>query len=270
MNDKDKKLIEGGNENKCSINKAKQELTYVALIFVAGVLCIVSASYFESKNEKDEFYYHEPSSLEEISENSAADSLISDTENIEIIYPIDINLADQNDLCGVSGIGDYTAGLIIEYRNKAGILTDIDELIEIPGIGEKTIGLLKNYFYVSEKDFKKYQPNVSSSEYEDSVPEETTVKQKEPTPAMTDHVNDTEPEIEEPYIAEVPQRTTVYINSASAEELERALLISYEQACEIVSLRDSILYFSSIDELELIESFTLEDINSFKDYVIID
>ncbi len=58
---------------------------------------------------------------------------------------ISVNTADEDMLTQVPGIGPKTAAGIIEYRNKSGKLTDIDQLLNVKGIGEKKLAKLKPY-----------------------------------------------------------------------------------------------------------------------------
>ncbi|MCB9481437.1 MAG: helix-hairpin-helix domain-containing protein [Desulfobacteraceae bacterium] len=55
---------------------------------------------------------------------------------------IDINKANKTELSELSGIGEKYAERIIDYRNKNGNFTKIEDLLKVKGIGEKT--LLKN------------------------------------------------------------------------------------------------------------------------------
>ncbi|MGE4518880.1 MAG: ComEA family DNA-binding protein [Desulfobacteraceae bacterium] len=55
---------------------------------------------------------------------------------------IDINKAGKTELSQLTGIGEKYAERIIEYRNKNGNFTKIEDLLQVKGIGEKT--LMKN------------------------------------------------------------------------------------------------------------------------------
>lgn len=62
---------------------------------------------------------------------------------VEVVYPININTADQATLQLLPGIGEAYAKRIIEYRLLNGGFSSIDELIEIRGIGEKRLERLR-------------------------------------------------------------------------------------------------------------------------------
>ncbi|GAB5410755.1 MAG: hypothetical protein BalsKO_31200 [Balneolaceae bacterium] len=62
---------------------------------------------------------------------------------IEVVYPININTADQATLQLLPGIGEAYAKRIIEYRLQNGGFSSVDELMEIRGIGEKRLQRLR-------------------------------------------------------------------------------------------------------------------------------
>ena len=51
----------------------------------------------------------------------------------------DINKASLEDLCLIDGIGEVTAGKIIQKREELGYFSNFYEIDEIDGIGEKTL-----------------------------------------------------------------------------------------------------------------------------------
>ena len=61
---------------------------------------------------------------------------------------ININTATAEELCRVNGIGEVTAGKIIEYRERNGGFVSTDELLNIDGIGEKTLEKIQSYLKV--------------------------------------------------------------------------------------------------------------------------
>lgn len=53
---------------------------------------------------------------------------------------ININTADQETLMnGINGVGEKKAAAIIEYREKNGPFSAVEQLLEVPGIGPKTL-----------------------------------------------------------------------------------------------------------------------------------
>ncbi len=62
--------------------------------------------------------------------------------------PVDINTASAADLQTVPGIGKALAQRIVEFREKNGPFSQVDDLVKIRGIGEKSIVRLKPYLTV--------------------------------------------------------------------------------------------------------------------------
>lgn len=67
---------------------------------------------------------------------------------------------------------------------------------------------------------------------------------------------------------ESQEMKSVNINTASADEISECLLIDIELADEIVSLREQIGYFSSVDELFLIDGLDNGTISRISEYVV--
>jgi len=59
--------------------------------------------------------------------------------------PLDVNTASAADLQKVPGIGGALAQRIVEFREKNGPFSQVDDLVKIRGIGEKSIVHLKPY-----------------------------------------------------------------------------------------------------------------------------
>jgi len=52
---------------------------------------------------------------------------------------VNINTADKETLMSIKGLGERRAEAIIQYREKNGPFTNIDQLAEIRGIGQSLI-----------------------------------------------------------------------------------------------------------------------------------
>ena len=63
--------------------------------------------------------------------SSHDDNNSSNNSNSDLV---NINTATKEELVALPGIGDYTANLIIRYRNTHGPFTSIEQILEIPGI----------------------------------------------------------------------------------------------------------------------------------------
>lgn len=58
---------------------------------------------------------------------------------------ININLADENELESIPGVGPSTAKKIIDYRDKEGKFTNIEDIKNVSGIGDKKLENMKEY-----------------------------------------------------------------------------------------------------------------------------
>ena len=61
---------------------------------------------------------------------------------------VNINTADEAGLMAIKGIGKTKAKAIIEYRQKNGPFTSVDELTKIKGIKEKSLQKVKDQLTV--------------------------------------------------------------------------------------------------------------------------
>ncbi len=58
--------------------------------------------------------------------------------------PININTADLELLITLNGIGEKKAQAIIDYREKNGLFSNIEEIMQVKGIGEKIFESIKD------------------------------------------------------------------------------------------------------------------------------
>jgi competence protein ComEA len=59
--------------------------------------------------------------------------------------PVDINSASASDLEKVPGIGPSLSKRIIEFREKNGPYSSVEDLLKIQGIGEKSLARFRDY-----------------------------------------------------------------------------------------------------------------------------
>lgn len=191
-----------------------------------------------------------------------ASALVNRPQRDDVVIltpPADINKADKEMLMAVSGIGEVTADRIIAYRDRVGVISNMDMLLEVNGIGDSTLALLKGYFY------------VDSADYHD-MPQET--KPAETRPVQTEIPADT---ITEPPATEEQTVTTtettekvrqkVNINKADAQEISDKLLIDMDKANAVIELRELISYYESPNELLLCKGFTEKLVSELWDYI---
>lgn len=68
---------------------------------------------------------------------------VSKADAVEVVYPININTADQATLQLLPGIGETYAKRIIEYREQNGGFDTVEELLNIRGIGDRRLERLR-------------------------------------------------------------------------------------------------------------------------------
>ena len=59
------------------------------------------------------------------------------TSEPAVIFPIDINRADMEELIALPGIGEVLAQRILLYREENGEFSAVEELLNVKGIGKK-------------------------------------------------------------------------------------------------------------------------------------
>jgi competence protein ComEA len=57
--------------------------------------------------------------------------------------PVNLNTATAEQLATIPGVGEKTAALIIEYRQKNGGFKKIEDLMNVRGVGEKSFLKMK-------------------------------------------------------------------------------------------------------------------------------
>jgi competence ComEA-like helix-hairpin-helix protein len=62
--------------------------------------------------------------------------------------PINLNLADENDLIAIPGVGPKLAARILEFREAHGPFSETSDLIGVRGIGKKKFASIAPYVHV--------------------------------------------------------------------------------------------------------------------------
>lgn len=204
-------------------------------------------------------------------EDSSDNGIVTKTTSQSSSAPWELNQVTKEQLMEIDGIGEVTAGRIIDYRSKIGGFTKFEQLLEVEGIGEKTLENMKDFLYLENQEITTVTTFLTSSfvttttENQTQSPVTTTV-----ITTTTSVKTTTAPEI-------TSQRRIVNINTASLEEIMEGLLLNYAEAEAIVRLRNDIQYFSN--PLEILyatdketgkDMFTFDEYNEFKDYVIVE
>jgi competence protein ComEA len=68
---------------------------------------------------------------------------------------VNINTATIEELTTLPGVGPTLAGRIVEYREKAGQFTSVEELLNVKGIGEKNFEKIADWLTVGEPGRKR-------------------------------------------------------------------------------------------------------------------
>ncbi|MCD6353101.1 MAG: helix-hairpin-helix domain-containing protein [Proteobacteria bacterium] len=87
-------------------------------------------------------------------QTGAASSVVMDfsamTADEKILHeiPLDLNNAKPEELMKISGIGIKLSKAIVDYKDKHGYFSNIEELKEVKGIGEKKFRKIEKYLTV--------------------------------------------------------------------------------------------------------------------------
>ena len=74
--------------------------------------------------------------------------LISLMGGANVVYALNINTANIEELQEMKGVGETRAQAIIAYREQQGPFAQIDDLLEVDGIGEATLERNRDIFTV--------------------------------------------------------------------------------------------------------------------------
>src|SRR5690554_1598854 len=78
--------------------------------------------------------------------------ITSEAARLKDLFPLNINTATKKELVLIPSIGPKTAETIIDYREKNGPFSNLQELLKIKGIGPATLDKLKSYLIIEEED----------------------------------------------------------------------------------------------------------------------
>lgn len=220
-------------ENDASKAKTSRIKLFVGMIAVAVAITTAIASALVNRPQRDDVVILTP--------------------------PADSSQADKEMLMAVSGIGEVTADRIIAYRDRVGVISNMDMLLEVNGIGDSTLALLKGYFY------------VDSADYHD-MPQKTKVTETQPVQTEIPADTVTEPPATEEQTVTTAETTEkvrqkVNINKADAQEISDKLLIDMDKANAVIELRELISYYESPNELLLCKGFTEKLVSELWDYI---
>lgn len=241
-------------ENDASKVETSRIKLFVGLIAVAIAITTAIASALVNRPQRDDVVILTPpadSSQADKVDNSGSEKVISKTAKAhttkktvtskavtssiaetkeEYRFPADINKADKEMLMAVSGIGEVTADRIIAYRDRVGVISNMD----MP----------------QETKVAETQP-VQTEIPADTVTEPPATEEQTVTTAETTE----------------KVRQKVNINKADAQEISDKLLIDMDKANAVIELRELISYYESPNELLLCKGFTEKLVSELWDYI---
>lgn len=113
--------------DKMEVRKGFKLLEYIILTICMFLICILI--YVDN--------YHDSSV-------NVSYYVSSVSSTVESKKKININTANADELCTLTGIGKMRAKNIIDYRTKHGAFKSLKDLLNVPGIGEYTYNNLKD------------------------------------------------------------------------------------------------------------------------------
>lgn len=122
--------------------KHEKYLIIAALVLVAAIVLYLSVS----TPTLSAVHIVYSSTLVQVSETSK--NLANDSQT-KIASKININTASEQEIDSLPGIGSVIAKRIIDYRNKNGKFTDINEIKEVSGIGEAKFKMIEAFITLS-------------------------------------------------------------------------------------------------------------------------
>lgn len=236
---------------------------YFVIIIAVFIVVFAVAWLLDTEDEKAEIYYKAPGVTEAAAEIFDSKPVTTKVSAEETQFPIDINLATVDQLCEINGIGEVTAQKIIDYRTEVGIIHDLKELEQVSGIGESTIELLTENVFVSNSDYIPFRTTIVTTTKVTTTTIKTTTT-REITTTIPPEAEAPEPEQED----DSPR--DVHINYANADEIADCLKISHELAEQMVSVREQIGGYSTLEELYLVDSMTQNIMLQIMDHIVID
>ena len=209
-----------------------------------------------SKSTTDTSTTKMTTTIKETSASTSKSKSSSSDSSINISFPISLNEITCEELTYIDGIGTKTAQKIIDYRNAIGYFTSRYQLLEINGIGESKMNTIMQYTFIENEDLNYNQDSsVDNQEYQEyNTPNDDYYNNEDNVP------QDIQNSIEYP----------INLNTATLEELCSIPNVDTSIAQEILSLRDTIQYFSNPYELLYTDSISEDFLSQIIDYICVE
>lgn len=243
------------------MQREDKKLIFVLFVFVIGIsiALIIQSNYFKKSNQAV-LFETQSSTIASSDLDLSSDELTK----IEVNFPIDINFATKEELMGIDGIGEKTALKIIEYRNGKGFFTSIEDLLNVDGIGEKTLEKLKSYIYIESSSIVLTTESETTKSSEIKKPIATTTK------TSTAKTTTSQTTCTSKIIITTTINYPLDINFASCEELMSLSGIGATRANEIISYRNNIGYFYSVEDIKNVSGIGNGIFSNIKDYIYVE
>lgn len=190
------------------------------------------------------------------SKTTTTKSTTSKVTDTSISFPISLNIITYDELLCISGIGPSTAQKIIDYRNSiGGYFISRYQLLDINGIGQSKMNTILQYTYIENEnlDYNNQDNSNNMDSQDNSIVEDN---------AQGEVVYEENPQT----VVEYP----INLNTATLEELCLIPNVDETIAQEIVSLRDTIQYFSDPYELLYTDSISEKFLSEIIDYISVE
>lgn len=209
-----------------------------------------------SKSTTDTSTTKMTTTIKETSVSTSKSKSSSSDSSISISFPISLNEITCEELTYIDGIGTKTAQKIIDYRNAIGYFTSRYQLLEINGIGESKMNTIMQYTFIENEDLNYNQDSsVDNQEYQEyDTPNDDYYNNEDNVP------QDIQNSVEYP----------INLNTATLEELCSIPNVDTSIAQEILSLRDTIQYFSNPYELLYTDSISEDFLSQIIDYICVE
>ncbi len=142
---------------------------------------------------------------------------------------IDVNAASAGELERLPGIGPVKASSIVQYRERAGPFSSVEQLTEVSGIGPKTLEKIRNYVAVGG-GLARIEPPAARSESRAPIAAPQAIPSEPATPIEPPRANTAqaepqaappwEPELDSSAAPAVTRPQRININTANYERLQ--------------------------------------------------